>query len=84
VGRVGTGLDEKGYAELTQKLQKIKTEKCPFEEKPEMPSKIIPLWARPSIVCEVRFMNLSKDLILRAPVFVRQREDKLPEECELI
>jgi len=83
VGRVGTGLDEKGYANLTGKLQKIKTEKCPFEEIPKMPSDIIPIWIKPRFICEVRFMNLSRDLILRAPAFIRLREDKLPEECIL-
>jgi len=83
VGKVGTGLDEKGYAELTEKLQKIKTEKCPFDQKPEFPSSVVPIWVKPELVCEVKFMNLSKDLIMRAPSFVRLREDKLPEECIL-
>ncbi|MDI6798902.1 MAG: non-homologous end-joining DNA ligase [Candidatus Aenigmarchaeota archaeon] len=81
MGRCGTGLDEKGYAELTQKLQKIKTDKCPFEEIPKMPSGII--WVKPQLICEVRFMNLSRERIMRAPAFIRLREDKLPEECIL-
>jgi bifunctional non-homologous end joining protein LigD len=83
VGRVGTGLDEKGYAELTQILQKLKTEKCPFEKKPEFPSGIEVTWVKPKLICEVRFMNLSKDLIMRAPAFLRLREDKEPKECIL-
>lgn len=83
VGRCGTGLDEKGYAELTKMLKKIKTDKCPFEEIPEFPSDIMPVWVKPQLVCEVKFMNLSKDKIMRAPAYVRLREDKIPEDCVL-
>ncbi|MDI6825782.1 MAG: non-homologous end-joining DNA ligase [Candidatus Aenigmarchaeota archaeon] len=83
VGRVGTGLDEKGYAELTEKLQKLKTDKCPFKEKPELPLDIIPVWVKPKLVCEVKFMNLSKNKIMRAPSFIRLREDKSLKDCLL-
>lgn len=83
IGRVGTGLEERGYAELTEALQKLKTDECPFEEKPKMPFNITAIWVKPKLVCEIKFMNLSKDLIPRAPSFVRLREDKLPEECIL-
>jgi DNA ligase-1 len=40
-------------------------------------------WVEPKIVCEVKFMELTEDLKLRAPSFQRLREDKLPEECFL-
>jgi bifunctional non-homologous end joining protein LigD len=83
VGRVGTGLDEKGYAELTEELKKLRTEKCPFKEKPELPSDVIPVWVKPKLICEVKFMNLSKDLIMRAPSFVRLRDDKSLKDCLL-
>jgi bifunctional non-homologous end joining protein LigD len=83
VGRVGTGLNEKGYAELTEELKKLKTDKCPFEEKPEFPSDVVPIWVKPKLVCEVKFMDLSRDLIMRAPSFIRLREDKEPKECIL-
>jgi bifunctional non-homologous end joining protein LigD len=83
VGKVGTGLDEKGYEELTEMLKKIETDKCPFEKEPEFSSNIVVRWVEPKIVCEVKFMNLSENLIMRAPSFVRLREDKLPEDCIL-
>jgi bifunctional non-homologous end joining protein LigD len=84
LGRVGTGLDEKGYAELTQKLKKIETLKRPFkefEEEPEILEKIH--WVKPKLVCEVKFMQLTKDFKLRAPSFIRIREDKAPKDCNL-
>ena len=81
VGRCGTGLDEKGYAELTEKLKKLKTNRCPFEEIPKFPSGVIAIWTKPKLICEVKFMNLSKNLIMRAPVFMRLRKDKVLRDC---
>jgi DNA ligase D-like protein (predicted ligase) len=85
VGKIGTGFSEEQLAEILKKLEKIKTEKCPLEEVPDLklPPGREPVWVEPKLVCEAKFMNLSKDLVMRAPVFVRLREDKLSEECEL-
>lgn len=84
LGRVGTGLDEKGYAYLTQTLKNIECSKNPFEEfkeEPEIMKKIH--WVKPKLVCEVKFMQLTKDLKLRAPSFIRLRNDKKIRECNL-
>ncbi len=35
---------------------------------------------RPEVVCQIRFLEWTKEGVLRAPVFVRLREDKRPEE----
>jgi len=85
VGKIGTGFSEEQLAEILKKLEKIKTERCPFEKVPDLklPPERKPVWVEPKLVCEAKFMNLSKDLVMRAPVFVRLREDKLPDECEL-
>ena len=40
-------------------------------------------WLKPKLVCEVSFLELSHDIIMRAPVFLRMRYDKKPEECVL-
>lgn len=84
-GKIGTGFTEEQLRELLQKLEKIKTEKCPIKPEPELklPSERKPIWTKPKLVCEVKFMNLSKDLIMRAPSFIRLREDKAPEDCIL-
>jgi len=85
VGKVGTGLDEELLKTLLKKLEKIRTDKCPVTPEPDL--KLLnqrkPIWVRPELVCEVRFMNLSRDLMMRAPVYVRLREDKAPEDCIL-
>ncbi len=79
VGKVGSGLEKKLLETLLPKLQPLRISKPPLQH-PEPENGI---WVRPSLVCEVKFMNLSRDLKLRAPVFLRLREDKNPEECEL-
>jgi len=86
VGKVGTGFTEDQLAELLKKLEKLKVNKCPIEPEPELklPPGREPIWIKPKLICEVKFMNLSEDLVMRAPVFLRLREDKLPEECQLI
>jgi bifunctional non-homologous end joining protein LigD len=84
LGRVGTGWEEKDLEEITAMLKKIETGKNPFdvfEEEPSVLEKV--RWVEPKLVCEVRFMELTEDLKLRAPSFQRLREDKLPEECFL-
>ncbi len=83
LGRVGTGWEEKDLEEITKKLNEIKSEKCPFEEKPKMPSDLVVTWVKPKLVCEVKYLEITKELQLRAPAFIRLRNDKEPEECIL-
>jgi ATP-dependent DNA ligase len=40
-------------------------------------------WLKPEIVVEVEALEVSKRRHLRAPVFLRTRDDKLPEECTI-
>jgi len=83
VGRCGTGLSEEGYEKLTQMLEKIKTNQNPFgEEIEELKSKNV-TWVKPQVVCEIKCMGITPDLKLRAPSFVRIREDKPVEECTI-
>lgn len=84
LGRVGTGWKEKDLEELAQKLKKIEIEKNPFDVFKEEPAIIEKIkWVEPKLVCEVKFLELTEDFKLRAPSFVRLRDDKLPEECLL-
>jgi len=85
IGKVGTGFDEDELKKLLEMLKQIQTEKCPFEEIPELdlPPERKPMWVKPQLVCEVKFMELTKDGIMRAPSYVRLRYDKLPTDCVL-
>jgi len=79
IGRVGTGFSEAFLKDLYKKLRQIKSKKAPAPYSGK--EKII--WVRPKYVCEVKYLEISKKKILRAPVFLRLRKDKLPKECIL-
>src|SRR6185436_1407130 len=46
---------------------------CPFAEKPELPNPTT--WVEPTLVAEVKFQSWTEDGHLRAPVFLRLRDD---------
>lgn len=84
VGRVGTGWDEKCLEKIKKLLEKIETEESPFEEIEEDPTILEKVrWVRPELVAEVKFMELTEDLKMRAPVFKRLRIDKPIKDCVL-
>lgn len=80
IGKVGTGFSEAMLNSLADILEKSKTLKVdPIVG--DLPTNLIPVI--PKKVCEVRFLKVTKDFKLRIPVFLRLREDKLPNECLL-
>jgi DNA ligase D-like protein (predicted ligase)/DNA ligase D-like protein (predicted polymerase)/DNA ligase D-like protein (predicted 3'-phosphoesterase) len=73
VGKVGTGFDAKLMKEILSDLKKQKQVKRPIKEKPLDESSTT--WIEPKLVCEVQYASLTKDEMLREPVFVRMRPD---------
>jgi bifunctional non-homologous end joining protein LigD len=78
VGGVGTGFNDKILTDLLQRMGPLETKKCPFGKRP--PGKLNPTWVKPQLVAEIKFAERTRDNMLRAPVFLRLREDKSPEE----
>jgi bifunctional non-homologous end joining protein LigD len=70
---VGSGFDAKSLAALHARLAPIEAPACPFAETPELNGPTT--WTRPEAVAEVAFQSWTPDGHLRAPVFVRLRED---------
>jgi len=79
MGKVGTGFDENLLKSISSMLKARATDVKPVEASP--PYEV--MWVKPELVCEVKFMEVTPDLKLRAPVFRRLRFDKAPEECEV-
>jgi bifunctional non-homologous end joining protein LigD len=77
-GHVGTGFDEPLLNDLLKKLAELKTETMPFKDKP--PLNAPTTWVRPELAAEVKFAQRTDEGLLRAPVFLRLREDKPPGE----
>ncbi|MEM1981206.1 MAG: non-homologous end-joining DNA ligase [Candidatus Hadarchaeales archaeon] len=78
LGKVGTGFDTRLMEELTPLLKQLERRERPVEEEPPYEVK----WVEPKLVCEVKYLEITEDLKLRAPSFVRMKE-KDPQECEL-
>jgi bifunctional non-homologous end joining protein LigD len=74
-GSVGSGFDDRLLALLRKRLDGIVTKASPFEG--DVPLKPAPTWVKPELVVEVKFAEWTHDGHLRAPVFMRMRDDKL-------
>jgi len=79
VGHTGSGFDFVQLDEVYSKLKGMRIEKCPVDYVPYTNRDTT--WIRPELVAEVKFSNWTEEKIMRAPIFLRFREDKLPREC---
>jgi ATP-dependent DNA ligase len=77
LGKVGSGFDEPSMKAVSAELQQFKTIKRPIKEKPLDDARSV--WIEPKLMCEVQFASLTKDGMLREPVFVRLRPDLNPQ-----
>ena len=78
VGHVGSGLDEATVEALKPQLGELARKTHPFSMKPDLhrPTQ----WVEPKVVVEVAFQSRTESGMLRAPVFLRLREDKNADE----
>ena len=76
-GQVGTGFDQKMMKAIYDRLEPLITKASPLTPKPKIKDVT---WVRPEMVCQVRFLEWTKEGVLRAPVFVALRDDKEPED----
>lgn len=75
---VGSGFDERTLAQTQERLDPLRRKSCPFVDKPELNGPAV--WVEPKVVAEVKFQNWTEDGRLRAPVFLRLRDDVDPKE----
>jgi bifunctional non-homologous end joining protein LigD len=80
VGSVGSGLDEATVDRLEVDLAARTVERAPFDGgPPRWPTGV--RFARPELVCEVRYTEVTSAGLLRHPVFVGLCPDAEPEAC---
>ncbi|MGH8773523.1 MAG: hypothetical protein ACREV2_20460, partial [Burkholderiales bacterium] len=77
---VGSGFDGDTLAQVKARLDQLQRKTCPFAEKPEVHSPTT--WVEPEVVAEVRFQNWTDDGSLRAPIFLRLRDDIDPKSVQ--
>ena len=73
VGKVGSGFDERSLKAVAAELKQLTTTKRPIKERVLDESQTI--WVELKLICEVQFVSVTKDGLLREPVFVRLRPD---------
>ncbi|HKX38445.1 MAG TPA: DNA ligase D [Burkholderiales bacterium] len=74
---VGSGFDERSLPRVRERLEPLRRRTCPFAEKPVLNAPTT--WVEPQVVVEVKFQDWTGDGSLRAPVFLRLREDVDPK-----
>ena len=85
VGQAGTGFDFKKLKEIWGLLEPLRTKQSPFYGVVDAAKTH---WVKPRLVAEIKFAEWTHETNeggpkLRAPVFLRLRDDKRPEECTL-
>jgi len=80
VGRVGSGFDERSLRAFLDRLRPLTIDRPPLAVTREQAAGVT--WVRPEVVVEVEYAQVTNDGSLRAPVFLRLREDKAPEDVQ--
>jgi len=78
-GHAGTGFDDETLHRVYSKMKREEIDSMPVDKVLYLNRETT--WLNPILVAEVKFSEWTKDGVLRAPVFLRLREDKKPEEC---
>ena len=76
-GHVGSGLDDRLVRMLLERTAKLRRSDSPFARKPPLHRPTT--WLKPQLVAEVRYSEWTPAGMLRAPVFVRLRDDVAPQ-----
>lgn len=81
VGHTGSGFNTETLKEMSEKLEKLVTDKSPFKErvKTNMPV----TWVKPVLVCEIKYSEITSDGMMRHPIFLRLRDDKKPKDITM-
>jgi bifunctional non-homologous end joining protein LigD len=78
VGHTGGGFGEADLDEVMARLEGLERKTSPFKKKPKPNTPVT--WVDPLLVCEVRFIDWSKDNLMFQPTFLGLREDKDPRQ----
>jgi ATP-dependent DNA ligase len=76
VGKVGSGFDDRLLGGIYEELTKLTTSIRPVKQNPLDAARST--WVEPKLMCEVQYASVTKDGMLREPVFIRMRPDLSP------
>lgn len=78
-GMVGTGISGREELSLLQKLKALQVNSATLVGGPAGLARVH--WVLPEMVCRVEYLTLTRDGLLRHPVYKGLRYDKSPREC---
>lgn len=78
IGHSGGGFSEEDLKTLYEKLRPLEIEESPFENTPGIGEPVT--WVKPVLVGELEYTEWTKEGLMRQPVFLGLREDKIPGE----
>ena len=81
IGHTGSGFNQRSLKEMWDLLQPLKQTRSPFDEKVKTNMPVT--WVKPKLVCEIKFTEVTRDGMLRHPIFLHLREDKPTEEVTM-
>ncbi len=89
IGKIGTGFSQKLQKEMMEQFKPLIIKECSFTFVPDInkPSRFRPTppaakatWLRPELICEVSYVEMTSDGVMRHPSFEGMREDKNSKE----
>lgn len=80
-GHVGGGFDSHELQRVYRELKPLIRKKCPFIVPPQTETNVT--WVKPSLVCEVKFLEWTEEKIMRQPIYLGMRKDKDPKRVVL-
>jgi bifunctional non-homologous end joining protein LigD len=81
VGHTGSGFDQATLKEVSKRLEPLIQEQSPFKERVRTNMPVT--WVKPILVCEIKYTEITKDGLMRHPIFLRIREDKKATEVTM-
>lgn len=81
VGNMGGGFSHDGLREMRALLDRIERRTSPFNDPPR-PSEAVH-WVAPKLIVEVKFAEWTSDRLLRQPIFLGLRADKVARDVTI-
>ncbi|GAB4322000.1 MAG: DNA ligase D [Dehalococcoidia bacterium] len=81
-GRVGSGFTDAALRDVLARLEPLRVEGSPFAG--DVPDAQRVTFVRPELVVEVEYAERTSAGLLRAPVFLRVRQDKAPDDLRVV